>query len=270
MAYERELQIALQASRLAADYANQEYQNFQPIPNAPASISTHVDHETQERILTHIRSAFPNDSIVAEENTPSLQGVPLNRDRVWIVDPIDGTRGFAMKNGEFSIMIGFTVNLKPVMGVVMEPILNRITYAAAGAGCWVIVGNQSPQRVSISQSKGLAQSKLVQSRTKPGQPPKPVVRVLQPNAIIETYSAGIKLAIVARGEADMYVNDYLNFHDWDVCAGHVLVEEAGGVVTLFDGTEIQYQSSPVQQRRGLIATNQFIHAAAIEKLKELN
>src|SRR5262245_7510317 len=103
MAFERELQGALTAAKSAGEYVRREYETFEPIPNAPASISTHVDHGAQELILGHLRSAFPDDGLVAEERTPSLEGAPTGADRVWVVDPIDGTRGFAMKNGEFSV-----------------------------------------------------------------------------------------------------------------------------------------------------------------------
>ena len=81
--------------------------------------------------------------------------------------------------------------------------------------------------------------------------------------MIETYSAGIKLAIVARGEADLYFNYYANFHDWDVCAGHVLVEEAGGTVSILSGHPVTYGQSQATQRNGLLASNGHVHQAAL-------
>ncbi|HET6572962.1 MAG TPA: inositol monophosphatase family protein, partial [Fimbriiglobus sp.] len=88
MEYARELSEALTAARLAGDYAMKEYVSFVPIPNAPASISTHVDHGAQELILKHLRAAFPGDGLVAEERTPTLADAPTGADRVWVVDPI--------------------------------------------------------------------------------------------------------------------------------------------------------------------------------------
>jgi 3'-phosphoadenosine 5'-phosphosulfate (PAPS) 3'-phosphatase len=85
--------------------------------------------------------------------------------------------------------------------------------------------------------------------------------------VVETYSAGVKLARVARGEADLYVNTYPSFHDWDICAGHILVEEAGGKVTGLAGEEIQYGLPGAGQSRGLLATNGVLHEAALERLK---
>lgn len=266
MAFERELQEALTAARLAGNYVQREYETFVPIPNAPASISTHVDHGAQELILGHLRAAFPDDGLVAEERTPALAGAPAGADRVWVVDPIDGTRGFAMKNGEFSVMVGLTVGGRPVVGVVLEPVSDRVTYAAVGSGCWVVTDGGQPKRCHVTDRSSLTESTLVQSWSKPGKPPKPVVTALRPARVVETYSAGLKLAIVARGEAELYVNDYANFHDWDICAGHVLVEEAGGRVTLFDGTPVMYGGSGLRQRRGMIATNGRVHDEAVRRL----
>jgi 3'(2'), 5'-bisphosphate nucleotidase len=267
MNFERELHEALAAARLAGEYVRREYETFAVIPNAPASISTHVDHGAQEIILRHLRAAFPDDSLVAEERTPTLADAPAGTGRVWVVDPIDGTRGFAMKNGEFSVMVGLTVAGRPVVGVVLEPAANRVTYAAAGSGCWSQTGDAGPVRCRVTNHDRLSDSALVQSRSKPGKL-KPAVAALQPAKVIETYSAGVKLAIVARGEAELYVNDYVGFNDWDICAGHVLVEEAGGRVTLFDGGPIPY-GGPAVARRGMIASNGRIHEEAVRRLAEM-
>jgi 3'-phosphoadenosine 5'-phosphosulfate (PAPS) 3'-phosphatase len=89
---------------------------------------------------------------------------------------------------------------------------------------------------------------------------------LGPKRVVETYSAGIKLALVARAEADLYVSTYDTFHDWDLCAGHILVEEAGGTVTGLRGEELRYGLPGAWQRDGLLATNGLLHLAAVEKL----
>ena len=91
---------------------------------------------------------------------------------------------------------------------------------------------------------------LVQSRPKPKDVPTGPVKAIRPARVLEMYSAGVKLAVVARGEADVYVNTYPNFHDWDICAGHILVEEAGGRVTGFRGEPIDYGEPDSRQQRG--------------------
>ena len=263
MAFERELAEALAAADAAGRHIRTAYETFVAIPDAPASITTHVDRESQEIILQHLRAAFPDDGLCAEESTPTLLDCPTGTSRVWVVDPIDGTRGFAVKNGEFSVMIGLTVDGRPVVGVVLEPVAGRVTYAAAGSGCWARTGDGEPARCAVSDRRSATGLTLVQSRTRPGSRPKLGVRTLDPERVLEMYSAGLKLAVVARGEADVYVNDYSGFHDWDVCAGQVLVEEAGGRVSLFDGSPVVYGKTTV--RGGLVASNGRVHDEVIRK-----
>ncbi|MFO0850886.1 MAG: inositol monophosphatase family protein [Gemmataceae bacterium] len=265
MPFDRELQEALTAARLAGEYILREYQSFARIPDAPADISTHVDRGSQEIILTHLRAAFPADGLCAEEATDTLRTAPANADRVWVVDPIDGTRGFATKNGQFSVMIGLTVGGRPAVGVVLEPVVGRLTWATVGGGCWVSVGGGEAARCQVSANADPAALVLAQSLSRPGKP-KFGARVLQPARLVETHSAGIKLALVARGEADVYVNDYPNFNDWDVCAGHVLVEEAGGRVTCFAGRPIGYGPGGPLRAGGLVATNGQVHDAVVARL----
>ncbi|MCZ2342817.1 MAG: hypothetical protein LC104_13660 [Bacteroidales bacterium] len=265
MAFEQEFQVAIAAARQAGQFAQAEYDRFVPIPDAPASISTHVDQGAQEIILQYLRQAFPTDALVAEEATPTLQQAAGTSGRTWVVDPIDGTRGFAMKNGEFSIMIGLIVAGRPVVGVVLEPIADRLTAAHVGGGCWVMQGTAEPIRCRVSAQADPSAGVMVQSHSKPGKPPKPVVTAIRPQTVVETYSAGIKLARVARGEVDFYVNDYQGFHDWDICAGQALVEEAGGRVTQFDGRDIDY-GGPESNRRGMIGSNGVLHEELIRRL----
>src|SRR5438309_2023338 len=102
--YDLELATALQAARQATLHLMQEYERFQAIPDAPAEITTDADRQSQEIILQTIRAAFPQDALCAEETTATLQqdragarATAHTGKRLWIVDPIDGTRGFARK-----------------------------------------------------------------------------------------------------------------------------------------------------------------------------
>src|SRR3954469_11231151 len=107
MPYERELRAALDAADQAGAVIMEQYARFEAIADAPASITTAADRESQEVILHHLSAAFPGDAFRAEEATPRLAGRPRSGPRLWVIDPIDGPRGFARKNGEFSVMIAF-------------------------------------------------------------------------------------------------------------------------------------------------------------------
>ena len=207
---------------------------------------------------------FPDDALCAEEETPTLAAAAKEGPRLWVVDPIDGTRGFAQKNGEFSVMIGFVDHGRAAAGVVLEPALGRLTRAVRGGGCWCELGTNKPTACHVTSTADLTAATLTQSRSKPGSVSRQV-QALRPAKVIETHSAGVKLALVARGEADFYVNHYPAFHDWDICAGHILVVEAGGKVTGLRGETIEYSAHGAWQRFRLLASNGVMHEAALAK-----
>lgn len=265
MDYEHELEVALAAAAGASDYLRSAYAAFARVADAPANISTDADRASQDLILSHIAAAFPDDALCAEEATPTLRSAVRQGPRLWVVDPIDGTRGFVTKNGEFSVMIGLVAKGRVVVGVVAEPARNRVTYARFGHGCWVRTGTGMPAACFVTKTESLADAVLVQSHARKGETPWPVT-ALKPKTVVETYSAGVKLAMVARGEADLYVNTYANFSDWDICAGDVLVTEAGGTVTEIAGGPIRYGTPGNAQRGGLLASNGRLHVAAVGRL----
>jgi len=268
MPYTHELAVALEAATLAADYIRTEYQTFAAIPDAPVSISTHVDKASQDLILKFLHAKFPDDALCAEESISGFESIPKHGWRTWSVDPIDGTRGFAKKMGQFSVMIGLLVDGVPVVGVVVEPAQQRATWARLGGGCYSAIRDQTMFRCVVS-TRTPAEFVLTQSWAKPGQISKPVA-ALKPARVVETYSGGVKLAMVARGEADVYANVYDTFFDWDICAGHILVTEAGGTVTDLAGNPTTYQSADFSQKRGLLATNGPHHAEIVRKLAALS
>jgi 3'(2'), 5'-bisphosphate nucleotidase len=271
MAFETELAAALGAARAAGEFLVAEYRRFQAIPDAPASISTEADRQSQEIILKRLLQDFPADGYCAEEATPTMGSVCRTGPRVWVIDPIDGTRGFARKNGEFSVMIAFVQDGVVRVGVVLEPARARLTYAKRGEGCWRQDGEATaPEQCRVNSERELAACTLTQTHSRQPGVPNAVVKVVAPREVVESYSAGIKLALVARGEADLYVNTYARFHDWDIAAGNILVEEAGGKVTGLHGEELSFGNDEAKQAAGLLATNGLVHEAALVQLRDIH
>jgi 3'(2'), 5'-bisphosphate nucleotidase len=268
MQYDAELKQALRAAELATARILELYEGFVAIPDARADITTRADKEAQEIILQTLRERFPADAYCAEEQTPTLAACAREGPRTWVIDPIDGTRGFAQKNGEFSVMIALAAGGASIVGVVQEPVADRVTYAVRGRGCWRREKGGEPVECRVTKETDLARATLTQSRSRSGQPSKQAVALGVPH-VHETHSAGVKLARVARGDADLYVNHYPNFHDWDICAGHVLVEEAGGKVAGLRGEEVRYGRAGASQRLGLLASNGLLHDAALARLREV-
>ena len=134
MRYQAELTAALDAARLAATRILELYASFTAIPDAASDITTQADHDAQEIILQSLRQSYPGDAVQAEEATPTLAACLRAGPRVWVIDPIDGTRGFAQKNGEYSIMIALVEGGVPVVGVVwVLPSGVAVILSASGA-----------------------------------------------------------------------------------------------------------------------------------------
>jgi 3'(2'), 5'-bisphosphate nucleotidase len=268
MPYKRELNAALDAADNAGTVIMDLYARFEVIADAPASITTAADRESQDVILRRLSAVFPGDAFRAEEGTPALAGLTHVGPRLWVIDPIDGTRGFARKNGEFSVMVALVEGGEAVVGVVLEPANGRCTYAARGAGCWISDDGAKPVAARVKATDVLTEAVLIQSHTDPVRGKSRPERTLRPKAVVETYSAGIKLARVARGEADVYVSTYSVMNDWDLAAGHVLVSEAGGRVSELSGLPLRYGDDGPEHRGGLLASNGALHEAAITALQD--
>lgn len=267
----RELDVTLETIRRAGEEILRRYASFERIEDAPADISTAADKASQELILDALHRAFPDDGLCAEEASARFETEAAGAERFWVVDPIDGTRGFARKNGEFSVMIALVEDGVPVLGAVHEPAADRLTWAVAGEGCHQSRigrrgGGAEAARCAVSATAG-APRVLAMSRSQGEEGERRLLAAFGAERAIQTYSAGIKLAQVARGEADLYPGDYLTLRDWDVAAGHVLVTEAGGRVTSIDGDPIRYDGSGTSLRgRGIVASNGRVHAAALDAI----
>jgi 3'(2'), 5'-bisphosphate nucleotidase len=269
-AYQHELTVALEAAALASRLILDEYAQFVRIPDAPANISTDTDRHAQECIIKHLQAAFPQDAMLAEESTPGLFDDSSAATRTWIIDPIDGSRGFARKNGEFSVMIALMDGSHIALGVVAEPVGDRLTFATRGGGCWTRAGAENElQACRVTQVLELDRATVTQSHSRDPEEPSKYIRALSPAQVIETYSSGIKLAQVACGVVDIYLNTYAACHDWDICAGVILVEEAGGQVTNLRGESPRFGLPGAIQPGGLLASNGLLHQKALAALKEL-
>jgi 3'-phosphoadenosine 5'-phosphosulfate (PAPS) 3'-phosphatase len=263
--YAAEFAAVRAAAELAGRQIMEVYANFAAITDAPSDITTEADHLAQETILRYLAAAFPGDAFCAEEGTPTLAGLPRQGPRLWIVDPIDGSRGFARKNDEFSVMIALVVEGMIALGVVLEPARQRLTYAVRGEGCWRHDGDEAAhRRCAVSAVTEPQAATLARSRS---DRPAGDQAAFGLKRFLVAYSAGIKLALVARGEADLYIATSHRFHAWDLCAGHILVEEAGGKVSNVCGEPITYPPDGRGEIRGVIASNGRLHESALARLK---
>ncbi len=272
MRYSAELDAALRAADAAARVILADFESAPARCDVDRYITTPTDLAAQEAILGVLGSGFPGDGFVAEERTPSLEGLLCwecaPRTRHWVIDPIDGSRAFAMKTPEFCVMVALVEGGQVAVGVVHEPVQRRVTWAVAGEGCFVrdaAEGRDAP--CHVSRTSRLSEARAAISRSLESREAERLAELGVRDAVL-TYSTGAKLALVARGEADLCANDYPEYRDWDLCAADILVREAGGRVTDRLGDPLRYGLREARQTGGFVATNGALHDAMISRLSD--
>lgn len=232
MLYEHELEVALAAAREAAAILLRHYERgtetWEKSEDNPVTLA---DLESDRAIARRLHEAFPDDGLLSEETVS--QPSRLSRRRTWIVDPMDGTKEFTRKIPEFGVSIALSEAGEPVVGVIHNPPAGVTVWAVRGGGTW-----RDGERVSVSNVRELAQAVVIASRTEISRdqfaPYQGWFRELRPVG-----SIAWKLACIASGEGDLNVS-VAPKNEWDVCAGDLLVREAGGVYVAFDGSRRTY------------------------------
>lgn len=209
---------------------------------------TIADRDANQKIHTIIQDAFPDDGWLSEETVDSP--ARLSKRRVWIVDPLDGTKEFIDKIPEFAVSIGLVEDGVPVLGVIYNPALDELFWAVRGQGAW---GADQPLRVTPTNRLADATVLSSRSETKRGEW-KPFSSLFTAKP---TGGMAHKLVTIATSKADATFT-LVPKNEWDLCAGALLVEEAGGQVTNLWGKAVIFnQSTPLLQ--GLVASNTTLH-----------
>lgn len=265
--YEAELQTAIQLARDSGAIVR----TFYDVPPTvrwkdPTEPVTEADRAVNAYLIKQIGQLFPEDGTLAEESKDDF--ARLTKSRVWIMDPLDGTAEFIAHNGEFVIMIGLAVNGEPVVGVVYQPIDDLLFAAAKGAGAFIeAFGERHPLQVSTEGELG--KCRLVVSRSH--RPP--MIDTIMSRMALQRErsigSVGLKIGLIARGQAEFYVHPNPGTKEWDTCAPDIIVREAGGLMTDCWNRPIRYNRENVKNRYGVLASNGVCHAEVAAILGEI-
>jgi 3'(2'), 5'-bisphosphate nucleotidase len=209
---------------------------------------------------------FPRDGTLAEESKDDLSR--LQKRRVWIMDPLDGTAEFIAHNGEFVIMIGLAVDAAPVVGVVYQPISDVLFAASKGQGAYVEEFGER-HRLRVSEETDIVKFRLVVSRSH--RPPliDTIIKEMGLQRERSIGSVGLKIGLIARGQAEFYVHPNPLTKQWDTCAPDIIVSEAGGVMTDCWNRPIRYNREDVKNRFGVLASNGPQHQELADSLCEI-
>ena len=263
--YEAELAaaeaLAAEAGPLVLGYRDGDLGVEMKVHDEPV---TAADRAASDLVVRGLENQFPADVVISEERADNLER--LSRDRVWYIDPIDGTKDFIRGESGFAIMIGLTEAAAPVAGVLYQPTEDRMFLAARGAGCWLAQRGAPPRRLHCSDVTELSEIRLVASKSHRGRALDDVKSRLGISGELNIGSVGLKIGIIATGERDLYVNPASRTKLWDSCAPQIVIEEAGGRLTDLHGDPLRYDLEDTHNRRGLVASNGRLHEAVIEKL----
>jgi 3'(2'), 5'-bisphosphate nucleotidase len=227
---------------------------------------TEADRSASRLILQGLVEAFPDDVHISEENADDLRR--LQAERVWYVDPIDGTKDFIRGSEGFAVMIGLTVAHVPVLGVVYEPVHDRM-FRAAGDEAWFQARAKPPRRLQVSTVSEPAEIRLVASKSNRTRKIDEVKSALGIRDELNVGSVGLKLCLIALAERDLYVNPSSHSKVWDTCAPEAILRAAGGRITDVHGQPLRYDLQDVHRRDGLVASNALVHDEVVARLAPL-
>jgi 3'(2'), 5'-bisphosphate nucleotidase len=247
---------ATKASRAVLQIYGAEFTSELKDDDSPITKADLQSNEIIKQILSS--SGLP---ILSEEDEDDISR--LDHNKIWIVDPLDGTSDFVNKTGEFTIMIGLVENKKPTLGLICRPTTNTLFLAQKGSGAYKLE-DDSWQKLAVSKISDLKKCKAVGSRFHLSEQEKKFFKNLGVSSF-ESRGSSLKVAEICMGLADLYLTTSNKIKHWDTCASYCLITEAGGKMTDMFGGEVLYNTEKVNHENGLLVTNGLVHDQIIRQ-----
>lgn len=230
----------LEVARTLAVTASRRLMELRQTPlvktrKADHSLVTNADHEADRIIRLGLREHFPDHAILTEES--GVDGNPQS-EYLWVVDPLDGTKAYVKGISGFSVMIGLLREGRPFAGVVADPWERHVYEAIRGGGAFHTL-NGRRVRAQVSNRREWLDMPLITSTEFPEVLARAIKEKLPCPWLEAINSVGIKIGVLVRQQADLYVNHH-RVHYWDTVAPQIILEEAGGVFSLSDGRPLVY------------------------------
>jgi 3'(2'), 5'-bisphosphate nucleotidase len=197
---------------------------------------TQADLESQQVILDGLGRLTPDIPILSEESAQAPWSERRSWNELWVVDPLDGTREFVKRNGEFTVNIALVIDHEPVLGVVSAPARGLLYLGAAGIGAFT--QHRGAARIPIHVSAPGNPVRVVGSRSHPSPDTAAYLARLKAH-VMTGIGSSLKFGLIAEGEADLYPR-FGPTSEWDTAAGQAVLEAAGGHVTRLDGHRLRY------------------------------
>lgn len=227
---------------------------------------TKVDREINSALLEAMRQRFPDDGFITEELPPD-EGVELYQ-RIWLIDPLDGTDNYLKRDGQYAVMIGLLVNHRPVFGWIYAPARDKLYLGGEGFGIYFTEGDAEPQQmIPALENEASSKVRVLMGGRDPFR--ECVAELLGDVELVKMGSLGLKVIHIIEGYADLYLHLVRKLKIWDTAAPVALAKAAGLRACALTGEEITYNpKQPLHQERIMIGRPLHI-AQAIERLKLL-
>ncbi len=225
---------------------------------------TRADKAANDYIVQKVQEKYPDFGLLSEESKDTKER--LHKEYVWVIDPLDGTKEFIKRNGEFTVNVGLVKNGKPVLGVVFIPVRNEIYYAVEGRGAFYQSMNSEKMKITASDKSEYNEMVMVKSRSHASEK---LIKIINKYKFKEVKDSGssIKICLIAFGLADIYFR-FGNTNEWDICAAHCVLSEAGGKMTDCLGNSFIYNKVDPLNQNGFIVSNNTMHHKFVEMAKE--
>ncbi len=212
---------------------------------------TVADREVDDFLRQEILKLFPEDLVLSEEN----DDVPADYSkRIWMIDPLDGTKEFLNHTDGFAINIGLWSGDKIVFGLVFAPVSGRLFFAEMNSGAWERLANDSFKKLHVTSVADIRDARLLtRTASKDYRPLDVIVESIPAKEKIA--DSRIKICRIAAGEAEAHVNTNFRGSKWDTLAPQLILEEAGGVVTDIDGRTLNYRQPDLRWERSFVCAN---------------
>jgi 3'(2'), 5'-bisphosphate nucleotidase len=269
----KELETAIKLARKAGDKILEYYSNGFIAEEKIGADNfaepvTIADRTASEIIVSGLQNEFPDDGILSEELPDTTRR--LSKNRVWIIDPLDGTKGFIDKNGDFAVQIGLAKNGESVLGVVFLPLQNDLYFASKNSGAFLAKNDENPTKLKVSDKTEFSEMNLAVSRNHRSNNMNRVVQDFGLKNEIRRGSVGLKIGLITQQICDLYIHFSPRTKHWDTCAPEIIIKEAGGKLTDIFGEKIIYNTKDVQNHNGVLASCGIeAHEKTIKNLKPL-
>lgn len=251
----KELEMAIRATREAGDLLMRHYGRVAVRYKKDGSIVTDADVKSEKIIKSILNSEFPDYSFLGEES-----GIDdRDSEYTWLIDPLDGTTNYCIKNPFFNVSIALAYREEPVLGVVYYPFQDELFYAEKGKGAYL-----NDEKIEVSKQENIEDSVVCFCHAPEKETVETMSKVFRRIKLVNTTlrqigAAALELSYVACGRVEAFLMIKLN--PWDVAAGAVIVREARGEVTDFDGNSFNLNA------RDILASNGKIHEGLLELIK---